>query len=137
MSRKFIGAVAVTAVLAVGATVLPAGQASASEAGRVSAHVVQVAQEAPRAGGRAEVVRAQGNRMLESRHSMGAQARAFPWIVAHAVYLIVRFGIPWLIRYAGDVFRAVFTSQALRTLACRELRRQGNGWGWSGYCQNT
>ncbi len=134
MSRKFIGAVAVAAVLAVGATVLPAGQASASEAGRMSAHVVQGSGSATgRRQSRGSP--AQGNRApVAAQH--GAQARAFPWILPHAVYLIVRFGIPWLIRYAGDVFRPVFTSQALR-LCLSRARRQGNGWGWSGYCQNT
>ena len=58
-------------------------------------------------------------------------------VVAYAVWVIVRFGIPFLIRYGGNTFNNVFRSQVLRTEACQQLRRVGNRWGWSSYCAHT
>lgn len=67
----------------------------------------------------------------------GATTLALPAIAAYAVWLIVRFGIPWLIQYASNVFYSVFLSRSIKLLVCQELRRQGNGWGWSWYCSGT
>lgn len=62
---------------------------------------------------------------------------ALPAVVVYAVWLIVRFGIPWLITYANSVFITVFRNQSIKYLVCKELRNGSNGWGWSWYCNGT
>jgi hypothetical protein len=56
-------------------------------------------------------------------------------LVAAAVWLIIRFGY-YAVRYSPQVLTA-FNNWLMKREACRELRRQGNGWGWSWLCAGT
>ena len=73
----------------------------------------------------------------DSGGEVTAAAVFIPWVVAQITYLIARYGIPWVIRYANNLWTSVFLSQALKTQACAILRSWGNGWGWSWYCWGT
>lgn len=138
--KKSIVATALTGVMALGvcATSAPAAQAApapASVTASASAPVAGLGQT----GGLATLVLAQPAQRPAPVTSVPGRLKANPAaaLIGYAVYLIVRFGIPWLVRYASDVLTKVMASQFIRTQVCRELRKKHNGWGWSGYCRGT
>lgn len=65
------------------------------------------------------------------------QTQAVPLIVWEIAVLILRYGVPWVIRYAGNLWNAMQTSYAIRWTVCNLLRSWGNGWGWSWACYGT
>lgn len=141
--KKAIVATALTGVMAlgVGATSAPAAQAAPTlgPASTASTASTGLGTGLGQASGLSTLVLAQPAQRPAPVAAVPGRIKANPAaaLIGYAVYLIVRFGIPWLVRYASDVLTKVMASQFIRTQVCRELRKKHNGWGWSSYCRGT
>jgi hypothetical protein len=53
---------------------------------------------------------------------------AVPLVAYTVLSLILRYGVPWVTRYAAGLWQAALYNYMSRRFLCQELRARGSGW---------
>ncbi len=72
-----------------------------------------------------------------SSNQSSVSTMAVPAAVWAIAVLILRYGVPWVIRNAPQQFNNMMRNYAIRWAVCNLLRSWGNSWGWSWVCAGT